>query len=104
MRWLVLACFISSALLAATATTRGPLDFSAYDTNKDGSISKEEFDSVKTERISAKKEAGMPMRNVANSPDFSYFDTNKDGKITQEELQAGQLKRMQENRQGRGRQ
>ena len=80
--------------LSAVDTTRGPLSFEAYDTNKDGVITKEEFDAVKAERMSAKAEAGMPMRNAANSPDFAYFDTNKDGKITKEELQAGQLQRM----------
>ena len=53
--------------------------------------------------MSAMADAGMPMRNAANSPDFSYFDANKDGKVTKEEFQQGQLKRMQENRQGRGR-
>jgi Ca2+-binding EF-hand superfamily protein len=80
--------------LSAANTTRGSLVFEAYDKNKDGVITQEEFDAVKVERMSAKAEAGMPMRNAANSPDFAYFDTNKDGKITKEELQAGQLQRM----------
>ena len=75
-------------------TTRGPLAFEAYDKNKDGLITQEEFDAVKAERMSAKAEAGMPMRNAANSPDFAFFDTNKDGKITKEEFQVGQLSRM----------
>lgn len=87
--------------LNAADTTRGPLAFEAYDKNKDGLITQEEFDAVKAERMSAKAEAGMPMRNAANSPDFSFFDTNKDGKITKEEYQKGQLDRMQENRQKR---
>lgn len=52
--------------------------------------------------MSAKADAGLPMRNAANSPDFSFFDANKDGKITKEEFQKGQLERMQENRQNRG--
>ena len=80
--------------LFAADTTRGPLGFEAYDTNKDGVITQEEFDAVKAKRMAAKAEAGMPMRNAANSPDFAYFDTNKDGKITKEELQTGQLNRM----------
>lgn len=88
--------------LNAVDTSRGPLAFEAYDKNRDGIITQEEFDAVKVERMSAKAEAGMPMRNAANSPDFSYFDANKDGKITKEELQKGQLERMQENRQNRG--
>ena len=88
--------------LHAVDTTRGPIGFEAYDKNKDGLITQEEFDSVKEERMSSKSEAGMPMRNAANSPDFTYFDTNKDGKITKEEYQKGQLEHMQENRQNRG--
>jgi len=80
--------------LFAADTTRGSLAFEAYDKNKDGMITQEEFDAVKAERMSAKAEAGMPMRNATNSPDFIYFDTNKDGKITKEEFQAGQLARM----------
>lgn len=83
--------------LHAADTSRGPIGFDAYDQNKDGVITQEEFDTVRAKRMSDKAEAGMPMRNAANSPDFAYFDTNKDGKITKEELQAGQLKRMRSN-------
>lgn len=89
-------------LLNAADTSRGPIGFEAYDKNKDGVITQEEFDAVKAERMNAKTEAGMPMRNASNSPDFTYFDTNKDGKITKEEFQKAQLERMQENRQNRG--
>jgi hypothetical protein len=99
--FLVLVSLISLSVYAAD-TTRGPIGFEAYDTNKDGVIAQEEFNAVKTKRMSAKAESGMPMRNAANSPDFAYFDTNKDGKITKEEFQAGQLKHLQENRQNRG--
>lgn len=88
--------------LHAVDTTRGPIGFEAYDKNKDNVITQEEFDSVKAERMSAKADAGMPMRNATNSPDFSFFDANKDGKITKEEFQKGQLERMQDNRQSRG--
>lgn len=82
-------------LLNAADTSRGPMGFEAYDKNKDGVITQEEFDAVKAERMNVKVEAGMPMRNASNSPDFTYFDTNKDGKITKEEFQKGQLDRMQ---------
>lgn len=98
--FLALVNLLGWSLNAADAT-RGPISFETYDKNKDGVITQEEFDAVKAERMSAKAEAGMPMRNAANSPDFSFFDTNKDGKITKEEYQKGQLERMQENRQKR---
>jgi hypothetical protein len=94
-RWIygVIALGILSGTAFAADTTRGPLPFEAYDKNKDGVISEEEFNATKAERMSERAEAGMPMRNAANSPDFAYFDTNKDGKITKEELLQGQLKR-----------
>ena len=58
--------FVLLALLGflnAADTTRGPIGFEAYDKNKDGIITKEEFDAVKAERMSANATAGMPMRN-----------------------------------------
>lgn len=85
-------CLMLSGLVAAD-TTRGPLPFEVYDKNKDGFISEEEFNATKSERMSERAEAGMPMRNAANSPDFAYFDANKDGKISKEEFLQGQLKR-----------
>lgn len=101
--FLALISSVSLGLYATDLPARGPLTFEAYDKNKDGVITEDEFNSVKSERMSAMANAGMPMRNAANSPDFSYFDANKDGKVTKDEFQQGQLKRMQENRQGRGR-
>ncbi len=83
-------------LLNAANTSRGPVAFEAYDTNKDNIITQEEFQSVKNERMSAKAEANMPMRNAVNSPEFGVFDANKDGKITKDEYQKGQLERRQE--------
>ncbi|WP_263832141.1 EF-hand domain-containing protein [Sulfurospirillum oryzae] len=90
---LAMVSLVGLNLFAADAT-RGPVAFETYDKNKDGVITQEEFDAVKAERMSAKAEAGMPMRNAANSPDFTFFDTNKDGKITKEEYRDGQLSRM----------
>jgi Ca2+-binding EF-hand superfamily protein len=83
-------------LLYAANTSRGPVAFEAYDTNKDGIITQEEFQGVKNERMSAKAEANMPMRNASNTPEFSFFDTNNDGKITKDEYLKGQLERRQE--------
>lgn len=87
--------FLALILNAADMPARGPVGFKVYDTNKDGFISEDEFNAVKAARMSANAEAGMPMRNAANSPDFSSIDTNKDGKITPEELEKGQRQQMQ---------
>ncbi|AFL67651.1 EF-hand domain-containing protein [Sulfurospirillum barnesii] len=90
-------------LLYAVDTSRGPVAFEAYDTNKDGIITQEEFQRVKNERMSAKAESNLPMQNAISTPEFSVFDTNNDGRITKEEYQKGQLDRMQDRR-GKGRQ
>lgn len=82
---------------------RGPMGFAAYDTNKDGVISEDEFNTVKAAQMQSKADAGMPMRNASNSPDFTFFDTNKDGKISPEELREGQNKQMQNRPKGMGR-
>lgn len=100
MKTHVQKCLLFCAL-ASLSYAANPVGFDAYDTNKDGVLLEDEFNAAKAARMSAKADAGMPMRNAGNSPDFSFFDTNKDGKVTKEEFQAGQLKRMQENRQNR---
>ena len=98
---LVLTALLSFSYAADTLPQRGPVGFSAYDTNKDGIIS--EDDAHKAARMQNKADAGMPMRNAGNSPDFSFFDTDKDGKITPIELEVGQATQMQQNKKGMGR-
>ncbi|MBU0924306.1 EF-hand domain-containing protein [bacterium] len=93
---------ITTALIAEDLPNRGPIEFSSYDTNKDGFISEKEFNDIRAKRIEQKATAGMPMRNVANAPDFSALDTNKDGKLTELELLKGQNKQMQLNQGNRG--
>lgn len=88
---------ITTSLAAEDLANRGPLDFSSYDTNKDGFVSEKEFKEVQTKRMEQKASAGMPMKNAVNAPDFSMFDTNKDGKLTEIELLKGQNKQMQKN-------
>jgi Ca2+-binding EF-hand superfamily protein len=93
---------ITTALVAEDLPNRGPIEFSSYDTNKDGFISEKEFNDIRAKRIEQKTSSGMPMRNVANAPDFSALDTNKDGKLTELELLKGQNKQMQNNQGNRG--
>lgn len=92
-------CCVSLMSLTSYATSlepiQGPIPFQIYDTNKDGFISKDEFNLVKATRMSANAEEGKPMKNASNSPNFTFFDTNKDGKISPEELEKGQTKLMQ---------
>lgn len=72
---------VSLPVIAQNAPARGPLPFSAYDQNGDGSISAEEFKAVREQR----RAEGRPMRNA---PTFAELDSNHDGKLTAEEFAA----------------
>jgi hypothetical protein len=86
---------------AAPLPVNGPIPFSAFDTNHDGSVSEQEFNAVRSQRLLQKAEEGRPMRGAATAPGFADLDTNKDGKLSPEELAQGQQQRMQ-NRPGPG--
>lgn len=68
---------------AQTTSARGPLPFSAYDQNGNGSVSAEEFKAVREQG----KAEGRPMRNA---PSFVDLDSNRDGKLSAEEFAARQ--------------
>lgn len=93
---------VSTSTLAGDLAARGPISFSDFDTNKDGTVSESEFNDVRAARMSEKAAQGMPMKNAANAPAFSEFDTDHDGKLTKVELLEGQNKQMQKNRANMG--
>ena len=93
---------LGSALIAKDLPNRGPIEFSSYDTNKDGFISEQEFNDLRAIRMEEKAQTGMPMKNAGNAPSFAMFDTNKDGKLTEVELLKGQNKQMQNNQKNMG--
>ena len=95
-RFLWLCAFAS--LLLAAHTTRGPMSFDDFDTNKDGTLNQEEFDAAKAQRMSARAQAGGGMKNAADAPDFAYFDINHDGKVTKDEFRQKQLERLKNRR------
>ena len=97
----IMVTLMPLTLNAESIPMRGPIPFSAYDKNANGTIEKSEFYQIRDERIKAREDSGRPMRNAANAPEFSEFDANSDGKLTPQELKAGQDARMQ-NRRGRG--
>ena len=94
--------FVTTALVADDLPNKGPIEFSSYDTNKDGFISEKEFKEVHEKRIEQKISSGMPMKNIVNAPKFNTLDTNKDGKLTEMELLKGQNKQMQTNQGAKG--
>lgn len=68
---------------AQSGPARGPMPFSAYDQNGDGSISAEEFAAARAQG----KAEGRPMRNA---PSFAELDKNQDGKLSADEFAARQ--------------
>jgi Ca2+-binding EF-hand superfamily protein len=93
---------LGSALIAQDLPSKGPIEFSSYDTNKDGFVSEQEFNDLRAIRMEEKAQTGMPMKNAGNAPSFSMFDTNKDGKLTELELVKGQNNHMQNNQKNKG--
>lgn len=77
-------------LSAESLPLRGPIPFPLYDMNGDGSISSDEFQAIRSQRMADKAAQGYPMRNAATQPQFSQFDTNNDGYLTPDELTRGQ--------------
>jgi Ca2+-binding EF-hand superfamily protein len=98
---LLLASPVAQAEDAALPPAYGPIPFSTYDTNRDGSVSEQEFNAVRSQRLLQKAEEGRPMRGAATAPGFADLDSNKDGKLSPAELAQGQQQRTQ-NRPGPG--
>ncbi|MEA3491860.1 MAG: EF-hand domain-containing protein [Campylobacterota bacterium] len=76
--------------------------YQEFDINKDGKVSKKEFDEARTKRMTARANEGRAMRNAGNAPAFSAVDTDKDGYMSREEFQVYQQTNRQ-NRQNSGR-
>ena len=90
---------LSSTLLPIVAQSetmplRGPIAFSTYDKDGNGTISENEFNAVRAQRMSAKAAQGKQMRGAANAPTFASFDLDSNGKLTQDELLTGQKAQM----------
>ena len=75
---------------AESQQRHSPPAFSDFDTNGDGFISEEEFNTFRAARMAAMAEAGKPMKGAATAPAFSDLDTNGDGMLNEAELVAGQ--------------
>lgn len=68
--------------------SQGPMTFSAFDRNEDGSVTEDEYNAARAERIAARAAQGAPMRGAANAPTFADFDQNGDGRMTPDEFTA----------------
>jgi hypothetical protein len=81
---------------AGRGMMRNMPSFSEFDRNGDGSISKQEFDQARANRVKERSQQGYPMRNLANAPTFKEMDLNGDGRITAREFSTAQSQHRQQ--------
>lgn len=66
-------------------------DFADFDTNRDGSISQDELNQYRSDKLEQRAKEGRMMRNASKAQAFGDMDTNKDGKIDATELSNHQM-------------
>ena len=90
---LIVAVLIAVAVLPFVARADShhgsPPTFADFDTDGDGFVSEEEFNTLRSERIAAKAKEGRQMKGMASAPPFSSIDSNGDGKLDEAEFTAG---------------
>lgn len=64
--------------------------FADFDLNSDGTMTAEEFNKARAERIAKRAKEGRKMKNLANAPSFEDIDTDGDGGISPDEFSAHQ--------------
>ena len=85
----------------ANPAAPGPLSFAALDLDGNGVVTRQEFETVRGQRMAARAASGAPMRGAAHAPAFEDFDANGDGQLTPGEFNAAHQAIMQ-NRPGMG--
>ncbi len=95
-RFTIASLLIGSSLMAAMGANMP--SFNDFDTNKDGKITQQEFESTQQARMQQKAESGKMMKNAANAPAFSDIDTNGDGAISKDEFANHQKNNMMNKR------
>ena len=87
---------------AESQQRHSPPAFSDIDTDGDGFVSEEEFNSFRAARMAAKAEAGKPMKGAATHPAFGDLDSDGDGVLSEDELTAGRKAHKQAMREQHG--
>jgi Ca2+-binding EF-hand superfamily protein len=89
-RLIVVGLLVSSALMARQENMVP--SFSDFDTDRNGKVTQEEFESTQQQRMAEKAEAGRMLKNAGNAPTFQDIDTNSDGSFDPIEFSAHQVK------------
>lgn len=88
-----LCLMISSALYAQDVpkgTGMNMPTFADCDLNGDGTITEDEFNKARSERIAKRAKEGRQLKNLANAPSFHDIDTDDDGGVSPAEFSAHQ--------------
>jgi Ca2+-binding EF-hand superfamily protein len=102
----ITSIFLVNCLQAEPLPQRGPIPFYHYDINVNGTISQDEFNTIRGLRMESRAAQGRPVQNMASEPNFNQFDTDNNGQLNPDELARGQQLQRQKRwkmRQGQGR-
>ena len=75
---------LAGILQAAQPSMPTPIEM--FDKDGSGTVSEEEFNAGRAERMAKMAESGRPMRHAGQGPQFSDLDADKDGEVTLEEF------------------
>lgn len=90
LSFVALTLIASTWVFAESIPARGPLPFSAFDTDKNGFISEQEFNDAHARRMAARGAAAVTRQGMDSASLFPKWDTNSDKQLSPEELRAGQ--------------
>ena len=78
---------------------KGPISFELYDIDRDGSISKDEFDQIRAKRLAQKSAQGRGRDPGTKNRmlEFKEFDIDKNGSLSRTELESGRQKMRDSN-------
>lgn len=101
---LFVSAIASLLLSSASLSYASGLSLAEMDTDNNGSVSEQEFNTAKAKRIASKAREGRKMQGLVNAPTFADIDTNKDKALSVKEIQQMQQhhgKRGKGNRMGK---
>ena len=75
-----------------------PTPVEMFDKDGSGTVSEEEFNAGRAERMVKMAESGRPMRHAGQGPTFTDLDADKDGEVTLEEFVEARRAMMEKRR------
>lgn len=80
----IVLLLLALPVMAVAADTPPP--FSVHDTDGDGYISREEFDTFRARRQAERAAEGRQLRNAPRVLNFDEIDSDRDGRINETEM------------------